>query len=192
MNDLKFLVLGALTLLWVDFAFAKAPSIDYQWVDFAGSQQECVTTARQSLSCSGLTITSTGARAIVVLQGNYKGVISCFADHGLAVFTVAGPNKKAEQLAKRIKALFSSVPDGTYPQASMCLLKHRDLAPLSKSQLKVMRNEIYARHGFIFKNAAMKKHFNAQPWYKEKYKKVSQLITPIELSNSDLIKRYEK
>jgi hypothetical protein len=36
----------------------------------------------------------------------------------------------------------------------------------SKADLKLMRNEVYARHGYIFKDAELKAYFGAQSWYK--------------------------
>jgi hypothetical protein len=202
LNYLKLLAFVALSLLSFGFAYAKAPSIDYQWLEFTGSKQDCVAVATESLYGRGFTITPVGVMTIVVRNGNYKGVITCFADYGLVVFTVAGNNyKKAEQFAKQLKNFFSQFqgamsaptqPPGLYPQASIRPLTHNELIPLSKWQLKIMRNEIFARHGYIFKGAAMRNYFNAQPWYYPRLRDVSHLLTSIEQKNISFIQRYEK
>lgn len=44
-------------------------------------------------------------------------------------------------------------------------LKNKDLAGLSASELRLARNEIYARHGRIFKDASLDNYFRSQAWY---------------------------
>lgn len=65
-----------------------------------------------------------------------------------------------------------------------------DLDDFSKAELRIMRNEIYARKGEIFTTPELKKYFDAQPWYKPKeglYK-----LTDIEEHNVKLSKKLEK
>ncbi|MBQ7433440.1 MAG: YARHG domain-containing protein [Lachnospiraceae bacterium] len=40
-----------------------------------------------------------------------------------------------------------------------------ELADLTLWELKVARNEIYARHGVIFEESAIQEHFNTRSWY---------------------------
>jgi hypothetical protein len=54
-----------------------------------------------------------------------------------------------------------------------------------------MRNEIYARHGYIFQTPQMKAYFNAQSWYRALYNNVDDQLSAIEKSNVALIKTYE-
>ena len=84
----------------------------------------------------------------------------------------------------------SSIP-GRFPQASERLLSVSDLQGLSKSDLKIMRNEIFARHGYIFQTQAMKSYFQQQSWYMPKYSNVTSMLTSVEMKNVELIKRYE-
>ncbi|AXH98237.1 YARHG domain-containing protein [Sporosarcina sp. PTS2304] len=44
-------------------------------------------------------------------------------------------------------------------------LKASDLANLSKSELRLARNEIYARYGYIFKSKELQAYFDSQNWY---------------------------
>jgi serine/threonine protein kinase len=41
-----------------------------------------------------------------------------------------------------------------------------DLTGLSREDLELLRNDIYARHGWIFKRQDLQDHFSAQPWYR--------------------------
>ncbi len=80
---------------------------------------------------------------------------------------------------------------GRFPQASDRYLNYSDINHLNKSQLKAMRNEIFARHGYIFKTKAMSQYFSGQSWYKPLYKDVTSKLTDIEKHNVNLIKQYE-
>jgi len=84
----------------------------------------------------------------------------------------------------------TAVP-GNYPQASERLLTNSDIAGLSKWQLKIMRNEIYARHGYIFKTDDMRSYFNQQSWYSPQYEDISTFLSKIEKANIEFIKKHE-
>lgn len=81
---------------------------------------------------------------------------------------------------------------GKYIQASTGFLEEGDLSTLSKSELKVMRNEIFARYGYIFiKGGEMDSYFSKQDWYQGHHRDVNDWLTEIELSNIDLIRKLE-
>lgn len=80
---------------------------------------------------------------------------------------------------------------GQYPQASMRFLNNDDVSNLTQYTLRIMRNEIYARHGYIFKNAEMKNYFSSQTWYKPLYDDIRSMLSTIEIKNVELIKQYE-
>lgn len=81
---------------------------------------------------------------------------------------------------------------GKYPQASTRLLKTRDVENIQPDRLRVMRNEIYARHGYSFKMKDMRNYFDAQGWYMPMATNVSTRLTATEQQNETLIKRYEQ
>jgi len=55
------------------------------------------------------------------------------------------------------------------PNSDTEYVTEQDLDGLSAWELKVARNEIYARHGYIFREADLKQYFNKQKWYEPKY-----------------------
>jgi len=85
----------------------------------------------------------------------------------------------------------SSATPGKYPQASERLLTDSDLQGISKQNLRIMRNEIFARHGYIFKSDDLKEHFGNQSWYTPKYADVNSMLTSIEQKNVKFIQSYE-
>ncbi|MDM8545116.1 YARHG domain-containing protein [Candidatus Venteria ishoeyi] len=81
---------------------------------------------------------------------------------------------------------------GKYPHASLTLLSKYTLKDMTYFELKIMRNEIFARYGYIFKlNGKMDKYFKKQGWYRPQHKDVSAFLTTIEKKNIKLIKSFE-
>src|SRR5688572_27336303 len=81
---------------------------------------------------------------------------------------------------------------GQYPQASEKLLTITDIQDMDEPTLKLMRNEIFARYGYIFKSAELSAHFADQPWYKPVSTDVTRQLTDIEKKNAELIRRQEQ
>lgn len=89
----------------------------------------------------------------------------------------------------------SSTSGFSYPFTASVWLSESDLSEYSSRDLRIMRNEIYARHGYSFKSADLQDHFSAQAWYNP----VSQdaelaysKMTAIERSNVDTIRKEER
>lgn len=78
-----------------------------------------------------------------------------------------------------------------FPQASDRLLNREDVENLDAWDLKIMRNEIFARYGYIFKSEEMRNYFKYEKWYVPVYDNVDNMLTDVEKKNIDLIKRYE-
>jgi len=84
-----------------------------------------------------------------------------------------------------------STTPGKYPQGSERLLTESDLQGISKPDLRIMRNEIFARHGYIFKSDDLKEHFGNLSWYTPRDTNVNSLLTDIEKKNIKFIQSYE-
>jgi len=76
--------------------------------------------------------------------------------------------------------------------ASNTKLTQEDLENLSKGDLKIIRNTIYARHGYSFKNRPMRVFFDVQEWYIPTTADIKADFTQIEKDNIDLLLKYEK
>lgn len=59
----------------------------------------------------------------------------------------------------------SGAYNGIFPQASSRYLMTDEIYGLSKWDLKIMRNEIFARHGYIFQTDEMRNYFSGKSWY---------------------------
>lgn len=56
--------------------------------------------------------------------------------------------------------------DYIIPESNKRLLTEEDLEGLSSEQLRLARNEIFARHGRIFGSSDLQDYFESKPWYK--------------------------
>ena len=62
---------------------------------------------------------------------------------------------------------------------------------MSAAELRIMRNEMYARHGYSFKLKDMQQYFDQQDWYMPVSTDVTGDLTKLEQKNEAMIKRYE-
>ncbi|MBO2009455.1 YARHG domain-containing protein [Hymenobacter negativus] len=121
----------------------------------------------------------------VLTEGNYENGLK-INQYGRA----AAPKGEAEIGTKSnpIKDYYQ----GEYPQASYQVLQVAALNKYSKAQLVLMRNEVFARYGYIFSTAnGMLAHFKKQDWYDPSTTDVSRLLTEIEKKNIALLKASE-
>lgn len=79
--------------------------------------------------------------------------------------------------------------DFLLPQSSAQPLSPDAIAGLDKAQLRIARNEIYARHGRIFKSPDLAAHFAKFAWYKPVADEVT--LSPVEQANVSLIQEAE-
>lgn len=77
--------------------------------------------------------------------------------------------------------------------ASNKKLTNKAIENLNKGELEVLRNLIYARHGYSFKNRKMRYFFDSNiAWYIPISTDIRNELTSLEKQNIDLIKRYEQ
>ena len=90
------------------------------------------------------------------------------------------------------KKLFYAKTSGIHPETVYRLLDSSEIIGRNPKDLKIMRNEIFARHGLIFKSPDLREYFINQDWYKPLYNDVSAALTPIEAANAKLILSVER
>lgn len=127
----------------------------------------------------------------------YDGVFDFVIDetHPDSVHGVWKPNdtkRPAKTFALERKKFEYKADVGSYPQASMRLLKPKDVENEMKEDLEFMRNEIFARHGFCFKKKYLRQQFENEAWYVPNTVDIKGFLTDIEKKNIEMIKRYER
>ncbi len=81
---------------------------------------------------------------------------------------------------------------GKFPEASTRLLIDGDLDGRSPAELSLMRNEVFARHGYKFKNDDLQRYFASQPWYEPLFDDVGQALSDVEKKNIARIVAQER
>lgn len=67
-----------------------------------------------------------------------------------------------------------------------------DLAGRSKDELRRMRNELFAAYGYIFRDEALRAHFQRQPGYAPRFVDVTAFLSPLERENLRRIEAAER
>lgn len=83
--------------------------------------------------------------------------------------------------------------EGNYGQLSTRVFKRSELEGFSAYELKIMRNEIFARYGYIFREGGeMSKYFKMKRWYKGTSQDVDGNLTCVEKENIRTILALEE
>ncbi len=79
------------------------------------------------------------------------------------------------------------------PDSNIRYLTSNELSFYDKESLGFIRNEIFARHGYVFKTEPYKSYFNSMPWYYQDptFSGSVNDLNKIERANINLIKKFE-
>lgn len=98
------------------------------------------------------------------------------------------PVTPGERIANMDQVQLSKLPDIQAPLNRP--VEESALSGMSKRELKILRNSIYAQHGREFKTPWLQKYFDSRPWYKRGSYDES-MLTSTDRNNVALILRYE-
>ena len=109
----------------------------------------------------------------------------------LIVVILVGCIKPEKAITSEIKAPYSDQPivlSEKFTESNFYL--HR----LELSDLRLLRNEIFARKGYVFKSKELCKYFSKFDWYEPKYValEIDKHLTPIDSFNIKVIQKAEK
>lgn len=91
--------------------------------------------------------------------------------------------------------------DYLLPSSGRRTITRNDLSGLTKKQLDLARNEIYARHGWIFKRQDLINYFSQKSWYSPRGSQknrdrinnaIDNELSGVEKKNIEIIQAYEK
>ena len=86
---------------------------------------------------------------------------------------------------------------GLWPWTSERLVTEYELQGMSGRDLEIMRNEIYARHGWVFRRPDLRRYFESQPWYRPNQdglanRMVEAGLSGVERRNVQIIQEQER
>jgi hypothetical protein len=67
-----------------------------------------------------------------------------------------------------------------------------ELVSISASNLRIIRNSIFAKHGYVFHDAELKDYFSRQSWYRPRSNYSDSELSIIEKDNINIIKKIEE
>lgn len=76
--------------------------------------------------------------------------------------------------------------------ASKKALTEKDIKNLKKLDMEIIKNAIFARHGYSFKKETYRQFFDYQDWYVPVSNNVDTELTPLEKENIALLSRFIK
>jgi hypothetical protein len=99
---------------------------------------------------------------------------------------------KLSRIEQQNVTLLESYEAKLRQRLSTDLLTDDALGELFAEDLRVLRNEIYARHGRVFKDVELQKYFAAQPWYVADPNFKDEMVSEIESQNLAKIRAAEE
>lgn len=108
--------------------------------------------------------------------------------------TESSNNEGAEEKTIVREVIREVQPSSSYyliPNSDYKYLTYDDIAGLSQKELRLARNEIYARHGYIFNSKDLQNYFSSQSWYSPNPNYSDSDLSAIEKANVDFLKLYE-
>ena len=85
---------------------------------------------------------------------------------------------------------FSQQANYILPVSNSRLLTEGDIKQLTPFYINIARNEIYARHGYIFKNENYAEYFKQRSWYKPNTAFKESMLSKVEKNNALFLKAY--
>lgn len=88
--------------------------------------------------------------------------------------------------------------DYIFADSNSRYLTEDEIYALSKEEMRIARNEIYARHGRIFDDEGLSEHFNSKSWYTPLYSAEEfdamgdEIFNEYEYANKNLITEIEE
>ena len=109
---------------------------------------------------------------------------------------LAAPAELAVDHNKGVNAASESDDYYVLPESSSRVYSASELAGLSAWDLKVARNEIFARYGRCFNTPELQNYFESKSWYRglydpEEFDAMSSPLSDVERANVDVIKSLE-
>lgn len=78
------------------------------------------------------------------------------------------------------------------PDSNSRILEASGLSGMTKDQLRIARNEIYARYGWLFEDQELQSYFNTTAWYVPAENVDDSILSDVERANKDVIVEAEK
>lgn len=122
-------------------------------------------------------------------------VLGIFIHFGILKAASKSQASKSSPSAAKVSETNKTKKTNTYilPDSDKYKLTDEELKNLTGNDLMMARNEIFARHGYVFKKEPFKSYFESQSWYKKDptFKGYDSQLSSVERYNIKKILKYE-
>lgn len=162
-------------------------------------KSESLKVRKSIMMAGGLIVIALGISAYF-LSGQMKTGSSSEATEAEATVSSDIGMQSTEEAPEQEETIQEEDIAGEYilPESNVRIYTKEELENLSDEELRLARNEIYARHGRIFSSDDLKQYFESKSWYQPLYDKDmfeaqggDSLLNPEEIANRDLIQTIE-
>lgn len=139
---------------------------------------------------------------VMIDTSKYGGIESKFVDWTKPSMSEAEVKKIKSKMSKEDREMyqefqenedFASATENIYKlNSSTTLLDEKVVANMKRGDLYILRNMIYARHGYSFKYRPLRVFFDKQSWYVPYSANIKAEFSDIEKQNIQLLLKYEK
>ncbi|PFP15645.1 hypothetical protein COJ96_27630 [Bacillus sp. AFS073361] len=101
--------------------------------------------------------------------------------------------EKKDQVSHETEQESSNPSSSEYilPASDKKVMSEADVANLTKGQLRIARNEIYARHGYVFQSEDLQTYFSSKSWYQQE-PDFDGSLNEVEKENVNFLKEREE
>ena len=162
------------------------------------SIQSCQTTNVKWLDSYTAEVTSYEKIRVLYSDGTQKTVkqsyiYTCVENNGAYLFTDMRSTKESSRKRRQTSNDLANDSEFILPEVATRYYTKREIKKLSKAQMRLARNEIYARHGYIFSDQNLSNYFLSKSWYVPTKTDVGDAeFNTYELKNLRLIQKCEK
>ena len=110
----------------------------------------------------------------------------------MPVLAMANPTVTTAEtsVATKSEGYYFSVEE--YDWLSYEYVSGSDISDLTDEQIDLLRNYIYAKHGYIFKTEFYRRYFSQFRWYRPRYRNVDNMLNKYERKNVLFLRQYTK
>ena len=142
--------------------------------------------------------TTFGSKVVQIFGSDKGSVGTSIANNQVNSKQKKGSNKGKKKTKKAANKSKRNKKGFVLPKSNKKVYSEKKLKKLSSRKLAIARNEIFARHGYIFNNVSWKKYFKKKKWYSEKYDSnyfnnhSGEILNKYEKKNLKKIQKIEK
>jgi len=140
---------------------------------------------------SELTVNGERVTTIIAGEGTFRWSKNLYLYQGTNTFTVKLSDPEGTSTTETVTITKKVKKDSYLFESDKYYISDYDLYGKTKDEVALIRNEIYARHGYIFSTPEYAEYFSQKSWYTPNPNFSEALFNNIEKANKEFLVQYE-